>query len=89
MGEGEALLGPLTLGQEGGLSCGKLSTELVGHSLVCLVLMEGVTKLKFAILHLGTTIYDRSKSERSDISFVVSGIVFRSRQMCLIFWELL
>ena len=69
IGEGEALLGPLTLGQEGGLLHGRLSAKSVGRSLVCLVLMEGVTKLKFAILRLGTTIYDGGKSERSDVEW--------------------
>ena len=67
MEEGEALLDPLTLGQERGLSCGRSSAESAEHSLVCLVLMEGVTKLKFAILCSGATIYDGGKSERSNV----------------------
>jgi len=33
--------------------------------------MEGVTKLKFAILHLGAAIYDRGKSERSGQDMVM------------------
>jgi len=66
MGEGEALRGPPTLGQEGGLPLGMLSAMSAGRSLGCLVLMEGVTKSNFAILHSGTAIYDGGKSERSD-----------------------
>jgi len=63
MGDGEELLGPPTLGWEEGLPCGR--SELARHLLVCSVLMKGLTKLKFAILRLGATIYDRGKSERS------------------------
>jgi len=65
-GKGEALLGPPTLGQEEGLPHGRSSAKSAGRSLVCLVLIEGVTKLKFTILRLGATIYDGGKSERSD-----------------------
>jgi len=39
---------------------------LSGHSLVCMVLIEGIIKLKFAILRSGATINDRDKSERSN-----------------------
>ena len=65
MGEGEVLLGPPTLEQEGGLPHGRLTAESVRCSLVCSVLMEGLTKLKFAILHSGATICNKDKSERS------------------------
>jgi len=65
MGEGEALRGPPMLGRKRGLSRGRSSAVLAGRSLGCLVLMKGVTKLKFAILCSGTIIYDGGKSERS------------------------
>jgi len=61
----EELLGPPTLGWEGGLPHGRLTAELARLPLVCSVLMKGLTKLKFAILRLGATIYDGGKSERS------------------------
>jgi len=67
MGEGEALRGPPTLGQEGGLPLGMLSAMSAGRSLGCLVLMEGVKKLKFTILRSDATIYDGGKGERSDV----------------------
>jgi len=66
MGDGETLLGPLTLGQKEGLLHSRSIPESIRHLLVCSVLMKGLTKLKFAILCLGTTIYDEGKSERSD-----------------------
>ena len=66
MGDGEALLGPLTLGQKEGLLHGRLISESMRYLLVYSVLMKGLTKLKFAILCLGATIYDEGKSERSD-----------------------
>ena len=65
MGDGEALLGPSTLGQEEGLPRGKSTAVSARRSLVCSVLMKGLTKLKFAILRSGATIYDGGKSERS------------------------
>jgi len=43
IGEGKALLDPPILGWEGGLPHGRSSAESAGYSLVCLVLMEGVT----------------------------------------------
>ena len=66
MGDGEALLGPPTLGREGGLPRGRSTAESARRSLVWSVLMEGLTKLKFAILRSGATICDGGKSERSD-----------------------
>jgi len=60
------LLGPPTLGQEEGLPQGNLTTVLARHSLDCSVLMKELTKLKFAILCSGATIYDGGKSKRSN-----------------------
>jgi len=54
---------------------------LAGYSLDCSVLMKGLTKLKFAILHSGTTIYDRGRSERSNAIFKIEILETRLKEI--------
>jgi len=60
------LLGPPTLARDRGLPHGMLTAVLSGRSLVCMVLIGGIIKFKFAILRSGATINDGGKSERSN-----------------------
>jgi len=76
MGDRKVLLGPLTLGQKEGLPCSKSTAVLARHLLVYSVLIKGLTKLKFAILCSGATIYDRGKSKRSNWSDILLDILY-------------